>query len=109
MSARQTFIRINKQGPTEILDYTLDWSDIMTLIDDEIVDTQHAVRHYDADAPDLDDPDAMRIDTSQFTSMDTTHRVTGGIPGEKYVATTTVRTREDRVFVRSELIRCIRR
>ena len=102
MSTRQLYIRIGRQGPTEIVDYTIDWSDTLDLIDDEIVDAQHTVTHYNGGEP-------MQIWLSQFTAADSTVWLTGGIPGEKYVSTTTIRTREGRVFVRSELIRCVKR
>lgn len=105
MSARQLYVRTARQGPAEIVDYTLDWSKVLDSIDDAILDCQHTVTHYD----DGEGDGHMWVWRSQFTPADTTVWLTGGVLGEKYVATTTVTTRDDRVFVRSELIRCVKR
>lgn len=95
--SRQLYISTSRKGPTEILDHSINWADILAPLDDQIAD-------FTADI----DGD-MGIWSSQFTEYDTTVWLDGGTPGTKYTCGHTVTTVGGRKFRRSVLIFCVQR
>jgi hypothetical protein len=95
--ARQLYVDQTRKGPTEILDHTVNWVDILDPIEDTIAD---AVVEVDGD---------MTISTAQFTEYDTTAWLSGGTAGKRYVAAHTITTTSGRKFRRSVRVLCVQR
>jgi hypothetical protein len=95
--ARQVYVATTSKGPTEKIDHTVNWSDILAPIDDSIADATFAISGD------------MTIWESQFTDYDTTLWLADGTAGVKYTATHTITTVEGRTFCRSVRVRCIQR
>jgi hypothetical protein len=94
---RQMYVESTIKGPTEILDHSINWAEILAPLDDEITDF---VAEVDGD---------MVIWSSQFTALDTTVWLSGGTIGVKYTASHTITTKGGRKFRRSVLVRCLQR
>lgn len=97
MTARQLYVDMTRKGPTEVLDHTVNWIDILDPIEDSIVDAGFEV---DGD---------MQIANAQFTLYDTTLWLEGGTAGMKYTASHTIITASGRRFRRSVRVQCVKR
>lgn len=95
--ARQLYVDTTRKGPTEILDHSLNWIDILGPIDDTITD-------FTADAN-----GDLVVWSSQFTAYDTTVWINGGTAGTKYTVSHNITTAGGRKFRRSVLILCVQR
>lgn len=94
---RQLYVDSSRKGPTEILDHSINWADVLTPLEDEISD-------FTADV----DGD-MNIWSSQFTTYDTTVWLDGGTAGTKYTVGHNITTAGGRKFRRSVLVLCVER
>lgn len=95
--ARQLYVDQTRKGPTEILDHSISWADILDPIEDTIVD---AVCDVDGD---------MVVWNAQFTQYDTTLWLSGGTAGHRYTASHTITTANGRKFRRSVRVLCVQR
>jgi hypothetical protein len=95
--ARQLYVKQTRKGPTEILDHTIFWSDILDPIEDTIVDAAFEVN------------DDMTVSSGQFTTYDSTCWLSGGTAGRSYTCSHTITTALGRKFRRSVRVRCVQR
>ena len=95
--ARQLYVDRTRKGPSEILDHSVSWIDILDPIDDHIVD---ATCDIDGD---------MVVSSAQFTEFDTTAWLSGGTAGTRYTASHTITTAAGRKFRRSVMVVCVQR
>lgn len=95
--ARQLYVSRTRKGPTEILDHSVSWVDILDPIEDTITD---AVCEVDGD---------MVVWSAQFTQSDTTAWLKGGTAGQNYTCSHTITTANGRKFCRSVRVTCVQR
>lgn len=95
--ARQLYVDTTRKGPTEVLDHSISWIDILDPIEDTIADAQFEV---DGD---------MAVANAQFTAYDTTLWLENGTAGTKYTASHTITTAAGRRFRRSVRVVCVQR
>lgn len=95
--ARQLYVNQTRKGPSEILDHTILWSDVLDPIEDSIVDAA-----FDVDGD-------IVIASTQFTLYDTTLWLSGGTAGTRYTASHTITTAYGRKFRRSVRVLCVQR
>lgn len=95
--ARQLYVDQTRKGPTEVLDHSVSWADILDPIEDTITD---ALCEVDGD---------MTVATAQFTQFDTTAWLSGGTAGHRYTASHTITTANGRKFKRSVRVLCVQR
>ena len=93
----QLYVSSTRKGPTEILDHSVSWVDILDPIEDTIVD---ATCDVDGD---------MVVSSAQFTQYDTTVWLSGGIAGKKNTASHNITTANGRKFRRSVRVVCVQR
>lgn len=94
---RQLYVDQTRKGPTEILDHSVNWAEVLDPIGDTIVD---AVCTIDGD---------MIVSSAQFSAYDTTVWLSGGTAGQKYTASHTITTAAGRRFTRSVRVVCVQR
>lgn len=97
MTSRQLYVNSSRKGPTEILDHSVNWADVLVPIEDEIVDFT-----VDVDGD-------MKVWSSQFTAYDTTVWLDGGTAGMRYTVGHNITTAEGRKMRRSVLVLCVER
>ena len=95
--ARQLYVDQTRKGPTEILDHSVSWVDILDPLGDTITD---ALCEVDGD---------MIVYNAQFTPYDTTLWLSGGTAGQRYTASHTITTSSGRKFRRSIRVVCVQR
>lgn len=84
-----------QQTPSELLDYTIDWSS-RGLGTDTIASTSWAPSSAD-----------LTISTTSFTTTTTTFWLTGGTPGNTYTITNTINTSAGREMQETVVYLCI--
>ncbi len=95
--ARTSHIGFTTKSPREILDHTIDWSDVLVGLGDAIKDFNVTV------------PGDLVVWQSNFTELDTTVFLNGGTAGSNYTVTHTIWTFGGRVFQRAIKVRCIQK
>lgn len=94
----QLYVGKVKKGPTERLDWTENWADILVPIEDSIIDLSCTV------------DTGLTIWSETFTDMDTTLWIDiGGVAGTRYTASFDITTASGRKFRRSILVNCVQR
>lgn len=92
--------RVSFKGPTERLDHSVDWSDVLEPLDDWIVDFSARIEREGGGESD------MLLDGEQNTELDTTAWLILGTDRVSYSCFHTIRTAQDRVFCRPVRIPC---
>lgn len=102
LMARQTYVGSDSKDPIERLDWTENWADTLVPIDDAIVALTCKVTFPGTQD---DASHEITIESSQFTELDTTMMLEGGMPGKTYAASFIIDTARRRRFKRSLRIR----
>lgn len=102
-STRQRYVGTSVKGPTEILDHTEDWADVLVPLEDRIVDVVHSVTVANSSSVD------MVLAGSQFTDYDTTMWLESGTAGVDYAASHEIVTEKGRRLRRTVRVRCVKR
>lgn len=101
--ARQTYVGTATKDPVDRIDWTENWAGLLVPIDDRIAALTCVVTY----AGTQDDASTeITVAGSQFTDLDTTITLEGGVAGKSYAASFIIDTARKRRLKRSIRVRC---